>query len=510
MDDLAEQLPSEPIERVKLLDELAEHHPEVVRAFIERHPANLMVHQGLNVEPFHADALNDILTERRTFWLAPRGSGKSTNALMACTWMALADPANMDPSIGNLFPKAPHTIGPHNIRIALTGNSADKAEELHWQAKQTLIDPRITNLFGNLEGKRWTNTKSETSLRSVNLREGTFTAMGLGSKVTGGHYDVVLADDYVTLDNARTELQRTRITDFWKFTVKPTHEPWARTIGAGTRYHPGDWYQTVKGWADDGDWKLRLTPAITKGIDGQDVSYWPQVFDLETLKEIKREIGAIAFATQYQNQVDLLLGEFFDNEWVERFARWADLPEASRAKARTVICLDPSIKAGLRNDYSVFVVLSYIAPHFYVRNVVRGQWTQEELVARSQYLMKVYKPEQFGVENVGGIEFLVQAIKKAPGMHGKVRSMRPTSTAGKDKVGRASEVRRFFENLRVYLEEPTEHNGIHRLIEEMMAFPTAHNVPGMDDCVDALVWAMLLMSRQSSRVGRTGKYRRRH
>lgn len=497
-------LPSAPVERVKLLDELAAVHPEVVRAFIERHPRNLMVHQGLSVEPFHGDALEDFLHNPRSFWLAPRGSGKSTVALLFVTWLVIADPDNMDPSIGNLFPDAPHRIGPENIRIALTGNSADKAEELHWQAKQILESQRITDLFGPLMGKRWTNTKSDTSLRTANLREGTFTAMGLGSKVTGGHYDVVLADDYVTLDNARTELQRKRIDDFWKFTVKPTHEPWARTIGCGTRYHPGDWYQTVKEWSDEGDWHMRLTPALT-GPEGKEISYWPQVFSTKVLEHIKREIGAIAFATQYQNEVDLLLGEFFENAWVERFARWDDLPQESKNRARTMIALDPSIKAGLRNDYSVFVVLSYVAPHFYVRNVVRGQWTENEIIARAQYLMKAYRPEQIGVENVGGMEFLIQSMKQAAGLYGKITSLRPQQTQGKDKVGRASGVRKFFENLRVYLEEPTEANGIHRLIEEMMAFPTAHNVPGMDDCVDALVWVLILMVRQRTRVARVGR-----
>lgn len=497
-------LPSEPLERVKLLDELADLHPEVVRAWIERHPRNLMVYMGLAVEPFHQDALNDFLTERATFWLAPRGSGKSTAALMTCVWFCIAKPENHDPTIGTLFPGAPHEIGPHNIRIALTSNSADNAELLLFQAKQVMTDPRITRLFGPLVGNRWTNTKLSTVYRTAIEREGTMTAMGLGSKVTGGHYDLVLADDYVTLDNARTELQRKKIADFWNFTVGPTHEPWARTIGCGTRYHPADWYQTVWGWAQDGLWNMRLTPALT-GPESDLVSYWPVMFSVEELLRIKRVRGAIAFATQYQNKVDLLLGEFFDNEWVERFVKWNTLSAESRKRARTVIALDPSIKAGMRNDYSVFVVLSYIAPHFYVRNVIRGQWTSDQITLRAQYLMKAYSPESIGVENVGGMEFLIQQLKKAPGLHGKIQSMRPMATVGKDKVGRASEVRRFFENLRVYLEEPTEHNGIQRLIEEMMAFPTAHNVPGMDDCVDALVWAMLLMSRQRTRVGRRGR-----
>ncbi len=510
-----ENLPTDYISRIKLMDELADAQPLMMRRWVERHPRNLMVYEGWCVEPFHQAGLQDMLTQRRTFWLAPRGSGKSTAALMMACWLAIAEPEHMDPIIGNLFPSAPHPIGPKNIRIALTGNSAENAQILHQQARFTLLDPRLEKLFGSLEGKRWKDHTSTTSLREMNLKEGTFTALGLGSKVAGGHYDVVLADDWVTLDNSRTELQRRRLAEFYQFTVKPAHEPWARTIGAGTRYHPQDWYADIKKWADGGadDWHLRLTPALTTPdgvaeVDGDDlVSFWPQVFPVETLQSIRKEIGSLAFSTQFQNDVTQLLGEFFQNSWMEHFAKWDDLPGAKRAAARTVVMLDPAIKAGKRNDYSAFVVLSYVAPYFYVRNVVRGQWTQNEIVQRCVYLNRLYRPQSFGVEVVGGLEFLVQELMRTPGM-GRVSAMRPTQTRGKDKVGRASDVRKFFEQQRVFLEEPTEHNGIGRLIHEMLAFPTASNVPGMDDCVDALVWALLMLTRSRTRLIRSRRGRR--
>ncbi len=508
------ELPADYSDRMQLMDELADAQPLVMRHWVERHPRNMMVYMGWNVEPFHQDGLGDMLAYRRSFWLAPRGSGKSTTALMVCCWLAVADPDHMDPSLGNLFASAPRRVGPENIRIALTTNSAENAQVLHTQARNTLLDPRLAKLFGNLEGTRWKDHTSTTSLRTVNLKEGTFTALGLGSKVTGGHYDLVLADDWVTLDNARTELQRRRIAEFWDFTVKGAHEPWARTIGAGTRYHPQDWYGKVKKWSDEEeDWHLRLTPALTRNgvaeVDGDSlVSFWPQVFSVETLQSIRREIGALAFSTQYQNDVTQLLGEFFENAWVEHYAKWADLPETHRRNARTVVMLDPSIKAGKRNDYSAFVVVSYVAPYFYVRHVLRGQWTQHELVKRCVYLNRLFRPESFGVEVVGGLEFLVQELMRTPGM-GRIRAMRPMQSRGKDKEGRANSVRTLFEQLRVFLEVPTSENGIERLVHEMLAFPTASNVPGMDDCVDALVWALLMIARQRTRLVRTQPRRRR-
>lgn len=488
-----------PGERARLLQALADVHPEVVRDWVEAHPQNLMAYMGWSVEPFHAAGLDDALRYRETLWLAPRGSGKSTaDGVMLPAWLALARPEKMDPSLGYLFEGSPRRIGPGNIRIALTSNSADNAASLLWQVKSVLTSERIQRLFGPMEGKRWKDVRADTALRTVSLREPTFTALGLGSKVTGGHYDVVVADDWVTEDNARTELQRRRLSDFWKFTVAPTREPWARTAVNGTRYHPADWYGDVRDLHKRGLWgHVRRTRAL-EGDPPR--SYWPSVYPVEKLLHIREQIGAIAFETQYQNEIDLLLGEFFERQWLEQFKKWSELPEVDRRKARTVIALDPAIKGGTRNDYSVFTVLSYVAPYFYVRRVVRGQWTQHELVNWSRTLFHQYNAAALGVEVVAGMEWLVQELLRTAGI--QARPLRPTSFKGKDKQGRASHVRKHFELGRVFLEEPTTDNGVGRLVEEMMAFPNSSQTPGMDDCVDSLVWAMIMMSQPRARLVR--------
>ncbi len=504
---MMDQLPADVRERQKMLDELADHDPVAMRAWVERHPRNLMLYTGWEVEAFTAAALNDWLTCQRSFWLAPRGSGKSTAALLFCIWLSLSEPRNRLPVFRDLFKGAPREIGPSNLRVALTSNSAEKAEEAHAQARGILTDERLAKLFGKLDGERWTNRASTTSLRKATLKEGTFTALGLGSKVTGGHYDLVLVDDWVTEDNARTELQRKRLTDFWNMTVKPTHEPWARTIGCGTRYHPSDWYNQVKEWVDDGLWhKLRVTPALlpeAPGPGGEERwrSYWPAVWPVEKLLETQREIGSVAFSTQYQNDIGLMQGDFFRTEWLEHFYTLDKLPRSVREAVltRTVISLDPAIKAGVRNDFSVFTVLAYAAPNFYVRKVVRGQWTQRELEHIALRLVHKYRAREVAVEVVGGTEFIVQGLRELRGMP-RVRVMRPTQFRGKDKTGRADSVRRFFEQGRVWFEEPDKDNGIQRMLDECMAFPTAVNVPGADDCVDSLVWGLLMLSRQRSRL----------
>ncbi len=496
------ELTSDPTKRARMLSDLADVEPALVREWIQEHPRNLYAYLGWGVEPFHEQAFRDLLEFRQLLWLAPRGSGKSTaECVFFPAWLAIADPeVYTKAGISYLFPDAPKVIGPHNIRLALTSNSQEKAIGLQWQAKAVLTAEPLAKLFGPLAGQRWRDHMSDTILRTEKLREGTFTSLGLGSKVTGGHYDVIVPDDWVTEDNARTELQRQRLSDFWKFTVRPTAEPWARVAAAGTRYHPLDWYHEIREWEAKGLWaKVRHTPALVE-VDGAQVSYWPEVYPVEELHRIKQQIGSFAFESQYQNSTDVMQGEFFEKLWVENFRDFDKLPPIERDKARTLISLDPAIKAGPRNDYSVFTVLSYVAPYFFVRRVVRGQWTQFELVQMAQALFKQYRSEVLGVEVVQGQEWLVQEIRRTTSI--AVRELRPMQFKGRDKVGRASQVRTFFEQGRVCFAEPSPENGVQRLIEEMMAFPGSSDVPGMDDCVDSLVWGLLLLVRPKAKLVR--------
>ncbi len=484
------------------MDEFVESDPELAKLWVQRHPAHLQMMAGWTVEGFHMEAFEDVLRYQTTMWLAPRGSGKSTSdGVFYPAWRALSWPENMREDIREtVFADAAREITPATIRVALSSNSQDRAIGMHRQVQAVLTHRRIVKLFGDLVGKQWKDASSTTRYRdesgTAQFREGTFSCLGLGSKIAGGHYDLFVADDWVTEDNARTELQRMRLHDFWGFTVRGTLEPWAQTLVCGTRYHPADWYKTVADWVGRGLWgHYRRTPALVETPDGLE-SYWPEVYPVETLLAIREQIGEVAFATQYQNDTDLMLGDFFSKEDVEAFARWNALRPEERNNAPTVIALDPAIKGGKRADYSVFCVVSYVKPNFYVRRIVRGQWTEDQLLERIRQLAHEYSPNVVGVEVVGGIEWLLDRAKRE-GVGARLRPLRPQQFRGKDKVGRASHVRSFFNQGRVLIEDPGQNPaaGTQRLVYEMMAFPNASEQAGMDDCVDALVWALILMSR---------------
>jgi phage terminase large subunit-like protein len=513
-----------------------------------------MMLEGWDVEPFHWDGLNDALNFRESFWLAPRGAGKSTAvAVFVPAWLALIDPAFMAQEIRELnggyglFPNSPRMVGPWNIRIALSSNSEQKAIGLHFQVQQILIGQKVQSIFGLQAGRRWKETVSEVKARkagreqlaidytmqvlqpqgkllpldlleyeSGELREGTFTVLGLGSTVAGGHYDAGVFDDWVTEENARTPVQRDKLQSFYATTVRGTLEPWSKQIGAGTRYHPADWYQTIRQWVEKGLWgTLRRTRALYMAADPEGPvdfsqvdqlrSYWPENYPVDELLKIREQIGAVAFATQYQNETDLMLGDFFDPKHLEVFTHWDQLPPQDRLKAKTVITCDPAIKGGKKNDYTAFVVTSYIAPNFYVRKVLRGQWTEEEFLQHWSMLCAEYRPERVGIEVIQGLEWVLPKLRPRCGIGAYFKALYPQSYRGKDKEGRASAARTFMEQGRIFFDTPTPQNGVGRLIDECMAFPNAENIPGMDDCVDAFAWGILFMMQSRTQLRKVGR-----
>ena len=488
------------------------------------------------------EGFNSYLLNPRSLWLAPRGSGKSTVVVFLAAWLAIADLHSRHPTLDTedeeerwlnrraiyelLFGTAPRHIDARNIRIALTSSSQPNAKRLLWQVKHILQMPMVTKCLGfrvrdprRDRDKRWTEEIADSGYRETTLREATWTALGMGSKIAGGHYDISFGDDWVTLDNSRTKTQREHVSDFWKFTVKGTCEPWCRVGIAGTRYHPKDWYGEIAEWAEkgggeEGRWTVLRHPAIITDGSGARKSYWPSVFPLKKLDAIAQEIGSAAFNTQYQNKTDVLEGDFFQREWLEQHTPWASMPEDVRGAAVTGMALDMAFKGGPDHDWSVFTLghmnrPSKRHPHgrFHLEKARRGRWTKEQLIKQAEMLYLEAKregntPSVFAVEAAPGAEFLIQDLKRSRIIpRGIIKAMPPRIS----KLGRAEKARTLYEIGVAWFDPPDDKNNIQVVIDEMLAFTGERG--GQDDCVDSLVWLIIALSRSRTRLRMKGIHR---
>jgi len=486
------------------------------------------------------EGFNSYLANPRSLWIAPRGSGKSTVVAYLAAWLGIADLHSKHPTLDNeeeherwldrraihemLFGSAPRRIDSRSIRISLTSSSQQNAKRLLWQVKNIVQMPAVSRCLDfqvrderRDRSKRWTEEVADSGYRDTLLREATWTALGMGSKIAGGHYDVVFGDDWVTLDNSRTKTQRENVADFWKFTVKGTCEPWCRVGISGTRYHPKDWYGEITQWSGkggsdvDGGWATLRHQSFIYDRNGGRRSYWPAVYSIETLDAIRDEIGSAAFSTQYMGETAVMEGDFFEREWLEQVVEWKSLPHDIRDAAVTGMALDMAFKGGPEHDWSVFTLGHMNAPcaqfphgRFQLELARRGRWTKRELIAQAEVLYAKARatgnaPAVFAIEAAPGTEFLIQDLRESRVIpRGIIKPMPPRIS----KLARAEKARTLFEIGAVFLDPPGPENGLQVVVDEVLSFTGERG--SQDDCVDSLVWLIIALSRGRTRLRRAG------
>ena len=97
--------------------------------------------------------------------------------------------------------------------------------------------------FGKFSSEsKWTDREIVVGPRTTAAKEATVTCVGVGGPVASRHYDLIIADDIVDEENARTEVQREKTKTWYYKTLVPCLEPHGRLFLLGTRYHYLDLY----------------------------------------------------------------------------------------------------------------------------------------------------------------------------------------------------------------------------------------------------------------------------
>ncbi len=420
---------------------------------------------GYEVKPFHFQMLCFQSEAKDTcLQLAPRGFGKSIILTITRSVFEI--------------------IRNPNIRILIASNTQLQAEVFLREIKFHLEhNPRVLEYFGSFASTdKWDTREIIVGPRTSPAKESTITCVGVGGPVASRHYDLILADDLVDEENARTETQRDKVQTWWYKTLVPCCEPDGRIYVVGTRYHHLDLYGHLirNEYAD----KHQIIPAIYP--DGS--TPWPEKFSLEWLEERKRQAGSIIFNAQYQNDTSLMKGHIFKEEWLKYYdaePEWDDMdffvgcdPAATRRDAALSQSKADSdwwtIVVGARRwDKNEWKPASPI----YLKEVWRGRCTKEEYLNKLRAVNDHYKPLSVNIENVAAQEYLAQDAERFM----PVRRVDRTT----DKIARAYWLQAYFENGQVML--PNKHlvgdySVWQALIDELLLFPQADH----DDLFDGL------------------------
>lgn len=435
-----------------------------------------------SLQPLHASIIHNVSDNQASMDLAPRGHGKSTiGDVDFCITKVLRNP---------------------DIRIMIGSKTQTQAsaflKEIRTHFEQNV---NLIRIFGDWKKSRdnvWNDKEFTVNRRTVIKKEATVSALGASGAVVSKHFDIIIGDDLVGFENARTEAQRKVLKEWFYSSLYPTLEPDGEIHILGTRYSPMDLYEDL---IKSKNYKVNVQQAITVK-DGQEYSLWESKFSLEKLRSIREEAGLIIFNMQYQNNTELAKGKIFKYKYFKHFEEYEVDYDLNRVRVKVLdsqgvpywIPVRIYMGADLaisedetsNNDYFVLTVIGVDKnKNVYVLDYLKERLTfNAQLNAILDYgKNKFPMVERIGVETVQYQKSLAQEIRRL--------SLLPIVNiqTSKDKVTRAMRRSALFENGKVWFRI-----GMDDLEECLLLFPEVDH----DDLFDGLDFALTVADQGNS------------
>ena len=416
---------------------------------------------GYQAAPHHREMvefmLRSVAEGRSTVILEPRGHAKTTwgNTILL-SWLLARN---------------------QDMRVGLISNTAQQAFAFSRAIRWTIqANERFREVFGDLVSpSKWTDSEflikgsKHHASKDVNLY-----ANGAGGAIISKRFDLILCDDILDEENAKTPEAREKVaTWFWK-TLKPCLVPGGVILVLGTRWAEEDLYQIL---IEEKGWRNLTKGALIYAPDDEDQrspeALWPAVWPVEALLAEKADMGSANFACSYQNDISgLMAGNVFRREWFQYFDA---LPVGKKYVVTMGIDLASSEKQAA--DFTARAVVAEDEEH-------------------NHYILSVYRDKR----ETGHRQFVIDGYTAYPQMSRiviennqfqstLVRDLIDTTSlpvVGRktdvDKVTRARSVAARYESHKVF-----HHRSLAGSVfeTELLSFPKGH-----DDMIDALGSAM--------------------
>lgn len=245
------------------------------------------------------------------------------------------------------------------------------------------------------EAPSWSLDNGIILKRKSNPKEATIEAWGLvDGQPTSKHFDILVYDDVVTIDNVRSPDMIDKTTTAWELSLNLcAKNPIRRYIG--TRYHFNDTYKSMM---DRQAAKPRLHAATRDGTPAGD----PVFMTRETLDEKYRNMGMYTFSSQMLQKPTFDQSQGFKKDWL-LFADMGDFQQMNR-----YIVVDPANSKRKNSDYTAIMVVGLSADNnYYVIDMVRDKLSLTERTDVLFHLHRKYKPMRRG--GVGYEQYGMQA-----------------------------------------------------------------------------------------------------
>jgi len=408
---------------------------------------------GCEVATVH-ERMAEAAGRERSLILAPRGFGKSTLlSVTRCVFEIIRNP---------------------DVRILLASNTQAQAEAFVREVRGHFErNPILRALFGDLVGRKWTDRELIVAARRRIAKEPTIFATGVGGALVSRHFDVIICDDVVDEESARTEFRREKLRTWFFKVMLPCLEPDGRLGIIGTRYH----YRDLYGYLIETGFAPSVT--IIRAIDADGKSPWPEKFSVERLEQIRREAGTVIFNAQYQNDTEAMKGAVFKDKWLRFY-------DAAPERLRIFQGVDLSIAQHERSDFFALVTIGVDQwENIYVLDCYQARLSFRQQTAAIVERFRRFDPIKVAIESNAYQAAQVERVREL----GVVRAVKVFTT--RDKLSRAWKLSALFEDGRVRLGR-----DMHELGDQLLTFPQGEH----DDLFDALELAVSISAQHGPRM----------
>ena len=420
--------------------------------------------------------------------LAPRGSAKSTVLGLFTAW-----------AIGI------HALHKKPLKILYISYTVDVARPKSAAIKRIIEKSKVYGeIFPTVKiakvinsNEYWSIDWKFAGIKSTGEEEFTVCCAGLKGAVTSKRSHLCIIDDAIkSADDIKNRDIRAAMEDNWNSVIVPTMFEGGRAVCLGTRFRHDDIHNST--FTPTNDWVQIVQSAITLDEEGEEHSYWPEMWSLEYLNERKRQ-APISFSFQYQNQI----------VQTSELSISPDLIIKSKIPTEfDTLGVGVDLSAGVRerNDYSVFVLGGRVGDKIYIidckRIRIMGNLEKLEAIMDMMYEWGiVYKEGDKYLPSGSTVDIWSEAVayqasleadfkRICLGDHGLYNLLwHPVKGFRGDKLARFRGIMGLFEQHKIFF---NKFRKFQALQDEIINF----GVSSHDDCVDALVWLCNgLMSR---------------
>lgn len=337
------------------------------------------------------------------------------------------------------------------------------------------------------------NPKKNTETEFETTRGGYRYSTSVGGTLTGRGGDILIIDDPMKPQEAVTESNRLRVKEWYENTLysRLDSKKDSAIILVMQRVHMDDLVAHV---LEKEHWEVLNLPAIAeqeesftlgKGrfLNGSSVFIrkpgevlHPNREPLETLLNIKKNIGTFNFSSQYLQAPIPLEGNLVKWAWFQSYEELPDL-EGNDYRLQS---WDTALTANEHSDYSVCMTFLIKGEKVYIEHVWRGKLEFPELKKKMIALKNQFSPTRVLIEDKASGISLSQELKQLGEIH-PIKCLPRES-----KIERMAVRSSMIESGKVYL--PKQASWLDALQREMMAFPQSKHDDQADTLSQALGW----------------------